>query len=296
MPEFPDLAAYREALRARLVGPRAQFVRTEKLAFHLLRTVEPTFDELPGLAVIDVFLLGKRIVFEFERDLFLALHLMISGRLHWDHPPSERRRDVSLILQFTSGRLCLTEAGTKKRATLHLVRGRSALATLDRGGLSVFSAPDDALVAALRAQNRTIKRALTDPSILSGIGNAYSDEILHRARISPYVHTQSLSDAELLEILNICRTVLSEWTARLLQQAGDSFPENVTAFRPEMAVHGKFGQPCPVCGAPVQRVRFADNELNYCAGCQTGRRILADRGLSRLLKDDWPKTLEELEG
>ena len=262
----------------------------------LVRTVDPPVEALAGEPVTAVGRLGKRIVLSFPRDRHLALHLMIAGRLHWrERGAALRGRSMLLALDFAGGTLVLSEAGTKRRAALHVVRGAAGLASLDRGGLEVLAASPSEFRAALARANHTLKRALTDPRIFAGIGNAYSDEILHAARASPFALTGSLTDLETERLYQATRATLTSWIARLEAQAGGRFPEGVTAFRPEMAVHGRYGRPCPVCGAPVQRVRYAENEMNYCARCQTGGRVFADRALSRLLKADWPRSLEEWE-
>ena len=294
MPELPDLEGYLDALEPRILGEKLLGVRLASP--FLLRSVEPPLDAARGRRVVDVGRLGKRIVIVLEQQLFLVLHLMIAGRLRWR--PADAvipKRSGLAAFDFTSGALLLTEAGSKKRASLHLVHGEEALAAHDPGGIDVLSADLGRFVAVLDRENHTLKRALTDPQLLSGIGNAYSDEILHRAALSPFKQTHRLSADEKERLHRAVREVLTEWTERLRAEAGDGFPEKVTAFRPQMAVHGKHSEPCPVCGAPVQRLVYAQNEANYCPGCQTDGRILADRALSRLLKADWPRTLEELE-
>jgi formamidopyrimidine-DNA glycosylase len=294
MPELPDVIVYIEALRSRVVGEVLAGVRIG--GPFLLRTVDPPVDALTGRRVVSVERIGKRIAVGLDGELWLVLHLMIAGRLHWREAGARLRRRFDLAaFDFARGSLVLTEAGTQKRASLHLVRGRDALAGLDPGGLEVLTAGPDEFARRLVATNHTLKRALTDPRLFSGIGNAYSDEILHRARLSPVSLTQKLSAEETDRLFAAVREVLQEWTERLRTEAGGEFPEGVTAFRAQMAVHGRYGQPCPVCGAPVQRIRYAANETNYCAGCQTGGKLLADRALSRLLKKDWPRTLEELD-
>jgi formamidopyrimidine-DNA glycosylase len=293
LPELPDITVYVEALRRRIVGQPLEEVRL-KTPF-LLRTVEPPLPDLIGKRVVGVERLGKRIVLEMDDDLFVIFHLMIAGRLHWKARGAKGGGRSNLAeLEFPTGVLSLTEAGTKRRASLHLVRGRDGLAEFKRGGLEPLGATVDEFAGRLRSENHTIKRSLTDPRLFSGIGNAYSDEILHRARMSPVKLTSRLSDDEIAGLLDATKTTLVEWTDRLRDEAGDGFPEKVTAFRPEMAVHGKFGQPCPVCATPVQRIRYADNETNYCARCQTDGKLLADRGISRLLKQDWPKSIDEV--
>jgi formamidopyrimidine-DNA glycosylase len=262
----------------------------------LLRTTSPPLESTFGKTVEDVRRLGKRILFGFEGDLWLALHLMIAGRLHWrERNPSLASKNFLAAFEFDNGFLLLTEAGTQHRAALHVVAGEEGLSSLDAGGIEVLDADVEAFAAALRSANHTLKRALTDPRLFSGIGNAYSDEILHRAQLSPIAMTQRLEAEAIDRLHRATLDVLQEWTVRLRQQTGDKFPEKVTAFRPEMAVHGRYGQPCPRCGAKIQRIRYAANETNYCPSCQTGGRLLADRALSRLLHEDWPRTWEELE-
>jgi formamidopyrimidine-DNA glycosylase len=293
VPELPDIVAYVEALDARVVGQPIAEIRL-KTPF-LLRTVEPPLNELIGKTVRAVTRSGKRIVIATDDDLFIVLHLMIGGRLHWKAPGAKPGGRAELAaFDFPSGTLTLTEAGTKRRASLYLVRGAANLDEFGRGGLEVFDATLEAFADRLRSENHTVKRSLTDPRLFSGIGNAYSDEILHRAKLSPVKLTTRLSDDEIAGLFHATRAVLTEWTERLRAESAGGFPEKVTAFRAEMAVHGKFGQPCPVCGSPVQRIRYADNETNYCARCQTDGRLLADRALSRLLKQDWPRSLDEL--
>ncbi|MBI5365276.1 MAG: formamidopyrimidine-DNA glycosylase [Planctomycetes bacterium] len=294
MPELPDVVVYVEALEARLKGRTLAGARLASP--FLLRSVDPPLAAFAGKRVLGVERLGKRLVFAFEEDLFLVLHLMIAGRLHWRERGRKLASKIELAaFDFEHGALVLTEAGTKKRASLHAVRGRAALARHDRGGLEVLEASLAAFRAALARENRTLKRALTDPTLFSGIGNAYSDEILHAARLSPFLLTRSLDEEQSARLFEAARRTLVDWTERLRKAAGGEFPEKVTAFRPEMAVHGRHAKPCPACGAPVQRIAYADHECNYCARCQTEGRLLADRALSRLLKDDWPRTLEELE-
>lgn len=292
MPELPDITVYVEALGARVVGQPLREARLNTP--FLLRSVDPPLDDLVGKTVRGVRRLGKRIVFEMDGDLYMVLHLMIAGRLHWKPLTAKRMRADLAGFDFPNGTLTLTEAGSKRRASLHLVRGFAGLADFQRGGLEVLDATLDDFAARLRAENHTVKRSLTDPRLFSGIGNAYSDEILHRARMSPVKLTSRLTDAEISTLFDATRSTLVEWTERLRGEAAESFPEKVTAFRAEMAVHGKYRQPCPVCGTPVQRIRYADNETNYCARCQTEGRLLADRALSRLLKQDWPKSVDEL--
>jgi formamidopyrimidine-DNA glycosylase len=294
VPELPDVAVYVEALGARIRG--AQLERVRLANPFVLRSVDPPLSSAAGRTVTDVTRLGKRIVVALDGDLFLVLHLMIAGRLHWKSAGARPPGKIGLAaLDFSTGTLTMTEAGTTRRASMHLVRGADALAEFDRGGLEVFDADLASFRAALTRESHTLKRALTDPRILSGIGNAYSDEILHRARLSPVKLTRSLTDDEVERLFAACRATLVDWIDRLRADMGTGFPEGVTAFRPDMAVHGRFGKPCPDCGAPVQRIVHADNETNYCARCQTGGRLLADRALSRLLKQDWPRTLEEME-
>ena len=294
MPELPDVTVYLEALERRIMGARLERVRL--LTPFVLRSVDPPLSAATGKAVVGFRRLGKRIVIALEDDLFLVIHLMIAGRLHWKPAGARPPGKIGLAaFDFSTGTLILTEAGTKRRASLEVVRGEVALREHDPGGIDVFSASLHAFGEALGAENHTLKRVLTDPRVFSGIGNAYSDEILHRARISPVKLSQSLDDEEIRRVWEATRTVLAEWIERLRRDAGEAFPEGVTAFRPEMAVHGRYGKPCPECGAPVQRIVYADNETNYCARCQTGGRLLADRSLSRLLHRDWPKTVDEWE-
>jgi formamidopyrimidine-DNA glycosylase len=293
MPELPDVAVYVETLQTRIAGHRLRNVRI--INPFVLRTALPPLSDGQGRVVVGVRRLGKRIVIALERTLYLVLHLMIAGRLRWQDSADKLPARITLAaLEFDSGTLVFTEAGSKRRASLHLVSGDAALASFDMGGLEPLTAALGEFRARLVAENHTLKRALTDPRSFSGIGNAYSDEILHRARLSPIALTQKLSDSEIQRLHAAAHSVLSEWTERLRRAAGVKFPEKVTAFRPEMAVHGKFGKPCPVCGAPVQRIVYAENETNYCARCQTGGAILADRALSRLLKASWPRSIDEL--
>jgi formamidopyrimidine-DNA glycosylase len=294
VPELPDILTYLRALEPRVLERPLLGVRLGSP--FLLRTAEPPLSEAAAKRVVGLRRLGKRIVLALEGELFLALHLMIAGRLHWRKPGAlVGGKNALAAFDFEEGALILTEAGSKRRAALHCLRGEAALAELDRGGLEVLEAGPEAFAAALTAENHTLKRALTDPRLFSGIGNAYSDEILHRARLSPLRLTGRLTGEEIARLHAACRAVLEEWTERLIRQAGDAFPEKVTAFRPEMAVHGRFGQPCPDCGVPVQRIVYAESECNYCPACQNEGRVLADRSLSRLLKSDWPRTLVELE-
>ena len=299
MPELPDITAYLTALEPRVVGQPLEHLRIASPL--LLRTAVPRIETIEGRTVRSLRRIGKRIVFCFDDDLFLVLHLMIAGRLHWrDLKPNAERpklggRNNLAAFDFPHGSLTLTEAGTKRRASLHLVRGEQALTDLDPGGIDVLSASPEQFQQALTTENRTLKRALTDPRILSGIGNAYSDEILHAAQLSPLTLTRKLTPEEFARLYTAILTTLQLWIARFHAEAERSFPEKVTAFRPEMAAHGRYLQPCPRCGSPIQRIRYADNETNYCPVCQTGGKVLADRSLSRLLGADWPRTLDELE-
>lgn len=294
MPELPDVEVYREAIERRVAG--RELVRVRLRSPFLLRSVRPPLSEAEGRAVASVRRLGKRIVLALEGDLFLAIHLMIAGRFRWAGPSAKPPGRVGLAaFDFGYGTLLLTEAGSKRRAAMHLVAGEEGLAALDRGGIEVLECGAEAFRARLRAENHTLKRALIDPRLFSGIGNAYSDEILHRARLSPMRWTSRLADEQVDRLYRSAVAVLTEWTDRLRAQTGGRFPARVTAFHDEMAVHGRYREPCPRCGAPVQRIVYAENECNYCARCQTGGRLLADRALSRLLKRDWPKTVEELE-
>jgi len=294
MPELPDLTVYLEALEARILGQRLE--RARVLGPSLLRSVEPPLSAAEGRRVRGLRRLGKRLVIGLEEELFLVIHLMVAGRLRWRARPASTPRRVALaVFDFEPGSLTLTEAGSRRRASLHVVRGETALGALDPGGLEPLTLEREAFAAQLRRERHTLKRALTDPRLFAGIGNAYSDEILHRARLSPLALTQRLDEAEVARLHTALRETLIEWTERLRREAKGRFPEKVTAFRPGMAVHGRHHEPCPDCGAPVQRIVFAENETNYCARCQTGGRVLADRALSRLLREDWPRTLEELE-
>jgi formamidopyrimidine-DNA glycosylase len=294
MPELPDINAYLRALEARIVGRTLQRVRIAS-AF-LLRTAEPPIADVQGQEVRELRRIGKRLAIGLNNDLWMVIHLMLAGRLHWRAPGVKLSgRNNLAAFDFADGSLVLTEAGTKRRASLHIVRGESALRAMDPGGIEVASCTRGEFQAALTAQNRTLKRALTDPRILSGIGNAFSDEILHAAQLSPIALTHKLSSEEWQRLYSATRATLDVWIQRLQREAERGFPEKVTAFRPEMAVHGRFGQACPRCGDKIQRIRYADHETNYCARCQTGGKLLADRALSRLLGADWPRTLEELE-
>jgi formamidopyrimidine-DNA glycosylase len=294
MPELPDVELYRSALIARVSGQPIEAVRIGNP--FVVRTYDPPITEVAGRTVRGIRRLGKRLVFELDASLFLVVHLMIAGRFRWRERAAAIPGKVGLLaLDFPAGTLLLTEAGSKRQAAVHLVKGAAALEDHDRGGLEVLDADLPAFARRLLADNHTLKRALTDPHIFSGIGNAYSDEILHAARLSPMKLTASLSDAEVERLFHATRDTLHIWIERLAHDTGADFPEKVTAFRPEMAVHGKFGKPCPVCGDPVQRIVYAHNEANYCARCQTEGRLLSDRALSRLLGRDWPKTLEEME-
>ncbi|HJR53187.1 MAG TPA: DNA-formamidopyrimidine glycosylase family protein [Gemmatimonadota bacterium] len=295
MPELPEIAAYLHALDPRIGDARLEGVRVRSVA--LLATWDPPLEAAAGKRVVGLRRLGKRIVVALEDELFLAIHLMIAGRLRWAETPWTIPRKGGLAaFDFSTGSLLLVEAGTKRRARLHLVRGEAGLAALDAGGIEIEGSAIGEFRAALLRERHTLKRALTDPRAFSGIGGAFADEILHRARLSPLQMNANLSDAEVERLWRAAREILEEWTAIRIGETGEGFPEKVTAFHPRMAVHGRRGQPCPVCGAPVQRIVYADRETNYCPGCQTGGRILADRALSRILRDDWPRTLEELEG
>jgi formamidopyrimidine-DNA glycosylase len=294
MPELPDITVYLDALAPRILGRRLLEVRL--VSPFVLRSVAPPLAESHGRTVNGLRRLGKRIVVALEPDLFLVIHLMIAGRLQWRAGAAKLgRRSTLAACVFDTGTLVLTEAGTKRRASLHVVRGEAALGALDRGGLEVLEADEAAFARRLASGNHTLKRALADPRLFSGIGNAYSDEILHRARLSPLLLTGRMSGEQVTRLFAATRETLVEWTEKLRRETGDRWPEKVTAFREGMAVHGRYRQPCPACGKPVQRIRYADNETNYCAHCQTGGRLLADRGLSRLLKDDWPRSLDEME-
>lgn len=302
MPELPDITAFIAALEPRIVGQTLEHVRIASV--FLLRTVDPPIASVEGRTVREIRRIGKRIAIGLDGDsasgpesqFWLVLHLMIAGRLHWRLPHAKLSgRQALLALDFSDGTLVLTEAGSKRRASLHVVRGEEGLRDIDPGGIEIFSSNLDEFRAALTFENRTLKRALTDPRLISGVGNAYSDEILHAARLSPIALTHKLTHDEWQRLFDATRTTMELWIERLTAEAKENFPEGVTAFRPEMSVHGRFSQPCPRCGSPVQRIRYADNETNYCATCQTGGKVLADRSLSRLLGSDWPRTLDELE-
>ena len=293
MPELPDIVIYIESLERRIVNQPLQRIRLASP--FVLRSVTPPIAEAEGRRVTGLRRLGKRIVLALEGDLFLVLHLMIAGRLRWLASGAKLPGKLTLAaFDFPNGTLVFTEAGTRKRASLNVVQGDGALREFDLGGLEILQADLAAFAARLTKENHTLKRALTDPHLFSGIGNAYSDEILHRAQLSPIALTAKLGEDQIARLFDATRIVLTEWTARLRAETGDGFPEHVTAFRPEMAVHGRFGKPCPVCGAPVQRIVYAENETNYCARCQTGGTVLADRSLSRLLKKSWPRSIDEL--
>ncbi|HCA78726.1 MAG TPA: formamidopyrimidine-DNA glycosylase [Bacteroidetes bacterium] len=294
MPELPDITLYIESLQERIAGQRLEKIRLGSP--FILRSVDPPIDHVFGRSVVRIRRMGKRIVFQLEGDFYIVIHLMIAGRFHWKKPNAKLPGRIShAAFDFRSGTLLLTEASSKKRASMHIVRGASALAQFDRGGLEVLDASEQSFKNSLIRENRTLKRALTDPTIFSGIGNSYSDEILHHARLSPLKLSRKLSDEEVARLFESTITILRLWTERLRVELEGEFPEKVTAFRDEMAVHGRFGKPCPVCGTTVQRIVYAENECNYCPRCQTGGRLLSDRSLARLLKDDWPKTVDELE-
>jgi formamidopyrimidine-DNA glycosylase len=294
VPELPDIVVYIEALEKRIKG--SVFNRVRVASPFLLRTAVPPLSSVEGRKIVELRRLGKRICFGFEGDLWLVLHLMIAGRLHWydDRAKAAKSRALA-VFEFNSGSLVLTEAGSQKRASLHVVQGQDGLEKLNPGGLEVFDATLEEFASAIRARNHTLKRALTDPRILSGIGNAYSDEILFEAQLSPFTLTQKLSDTDIEKLFAAIKKTLNDWIERLRADSRERFPEKVTAFRPDMATHGKYGEPCPRCGSKIQRIRYGSNETNYCPKCQTGGKLLADRALSRLLKDDWPRTPEELE-
>jgi formamidopyrimidine-DNA glycosylase len=294
MPELPDVNAYLRALEGRIVGQTLERVRIGSP--FVLRTALPPIDEVAGQTVRELRRIGKRVAMGMANDLWLVVHLMVAGRLHWRSPGAKLGgRNNLAAFDFAQGTLLLTEAGTKRRASIHIVAGESGLRALDPGGIEVLASTFEEFRAALSAENRTLKRALTDPRILSGIGNAYSDEILHAARMSPVMLTQKLNLEQWTRLYSATRDTLQTWVDRLAREAAVAFPEKVTAFRPDMAVHGRFGKPCPRCGEAIQRIRYADSEINYCAHCQTGGKLLADRALSRLLGADWPRTLDELE-
>jgi len=294
MPELPDVQIYIDAFERHVVGQTLQRVRL--ISPFVLRTAVPPIASAEGRRVVGIRRIGKRLVLALEGELFLVFHLMIAGRLRWLSPGEKPPGRITLaVLEFREAILALTEAGTKRRASLHLVAGEAALAAFDAGGLEVLNADLAAFSRRLKSENHTLKRALTDPRLFSGIGNAYSDEILHRAKLSPVAMTSALSDAQVARLFEATRETLADWIARLRRETGGKFPEKVTAFRDGMAVHGKYGKPCPTCGAPVQRIVYAENETNYCARCQTGGKILADRALSRLLHKSWPKNIDELE-
>jgi formamidopyrimidine-DNA glycosylase len=294
VPELPDITVYIEALEARILNRTLEKVRV--IGPFLLRTATPPIQAVEGKTVRELRRVGKRIAIGLQDDLWLVLHLMIAGRLHWSKPGVKLSPKRALAaFDFSHGSVPLTEAGSQRRASLHVVQGEEGLHELDPGGLEVLTADLDAFAACLTTANHTLKRALTDPRLFSGIGNAYSDEILHHAQLSPVTLTQRLEKAEIARLHHAVQTVLAEWADRLRAEARGEFPENVTAFREQMAVHGKYGQPCPRCGTKIQRIRYASNETNYCPHCQTGGKLLADRALSRLMKQDWPRTLEELE-
>ena len=294
MPELPDVTIYLEALESRVLGRPLERLRIGNP--FVVRTIAPSPDEISGRRVIGLRRLGKRLVFAFEGSLFLVLHLMIAGRLRWRERGAAIPGKVGLAaFDFPNGTVILTEAGSRRQAAIHIVGTEEALAALDPGGIEVMDLDLPGFAARLTQENHTLKRALTDPRIFSGIGNAYSDEILHAARLSPMKTTGTLTQEEIARLHAATRTVLSEWIERLREEAGGAFPEKVTAFREGMAVHGRYGQPCPICGSPIQRIVYARNEANYCSRCQTGGRLLSDRALSRLLKNDWPRTLDELE-
>jgi formamidopyrimidine-DNA glycosylase len=294
MPELPDIVLYLTQLGPRVLGQ--PLIRISIRNPFVLRSVDPPLSAVEERRVVGLQRIGKRIVLELEDELFIIIHLMIAGRLRWQAPGTKAAGKLVLAtFEFPAGNLQLTEAGTKRRASLHLVAGRERLRELNRGGLEVLEADLESFAQRLQSENHTLKRALTDPRLFSGIGNAYSDEILHRARLSPLALTSRLTDDEVARLFHATRATLADWIDRLCRETGDAFPEKVTAFRQGMAVHGRFGQPCPDCGAPVQRIRYAENETNYCARCQTGGRLLADRALSRLLKEDWPRSIDEVE-
>ena len=294
MPELPDVELYLAALRPRVIGRAVERVRVSSPFF--VRTFDPPLASIEGKEIRALTRVGKRLVWALDADLFLVVHLMIAGRLRWKEKGAAIPAKVGLAaFDFSDATLLFTEAGSRKQASMHLVRGAQAVAAMDPGGAEIFAMSPAQFAAALRSGNHTLKRSLTDPHLFSGIGNAYSDEILHAAQLSPVKLTHALSDEEIARLFDATRSVLQYWLQLLQEETGDAFPEKVTAFRPGMAVHGRYGKPCPRCGAPIQRIVYARNESNYCAACQTGGRLLADRALSRLLRDDWPKTLEDLE-
>ena len=294
MPELPDIALYLSQLTPRILNQ--PLIRLTIRSPFVLRSVDPPPSALEGRRVVGLTRMGKRIIFSLEGDLFVVIHLMIAGRFRW-YPPGKKAggKLVLAVFEFPDGLLFLTEAGTKRRASIHLVAGKEGLQQFERGGLEVLEADLAGFRERLTSENHTLKRSLTDPRLFSGIGNAYSDEILHRARLSPLAHTNRLTEDEIATLYQATRTTLQDWIDRLSRETGEAFPEKVTAFREGMAVHGRFGKPCPDCGSPVQRIRYADNETNYCARCQTGGRLLADRALSRLLKKDWPRSIDEVD-
>ncbi|MGE0158057.1 MAG: Fpg/Nei family DNA glycosylase [Gemmatimonadales bacterium] len=294
MPELPEITAYLEAFERTILGQTIERVRLHSPS--LLRTWDPPVSAVEGKRVVGLSRIGKRVVWELEDDLFLVFHLMLTGRFKWVRAGAAvPRKRAHGAFDFARGTVLLTEQSTQKRASLHVLRGREALAALDPGGLEVLEASLDEFAEALTRENRTLKRALTDPRVLSGIGNAHSDEILLFAKLSPLQHTRRLSSEEMLRLYDVTRASLREWIERLRAEFAERFPEKITAFHPAMSAHGKYGEPCPMCGSPIQRIKYAGNETNYCATCQTGGRLLADRGMSRLLGEDWPRTLEELE-
>jgi formamidopyrimidine-DNA glycosylase len=294
MPELPDILLYLHALRPRIVGQSITGVRL--VSPFLLRSIDPPLESIIGRRVTDLHRIGKRLVIEMEGELFLVIHLMIAGRFRWKPARASVPGKIGLLaIDFENATLIMTEAGTKRQASLYVVQGRDGLERHDPGGIDVMNIDLATFVAALQRENHTLKRTLTDPHVFSGIGNAYSDEILHAAKLSPFKQTSGLTDEEAARLFDATRSVLTAWIDRLQEETGEAFPEKVTAFREGMAVHGRYGKPCPVCGSPVQRIAYASNEANYCATCQTGGRLLADRSLSRLLREDWPRTLEELE-
>jgi formamidopyrimidine-DNA glycosylase len=294
MPELPDILLYLHALRPRIVGQSITGVRL--VSPFLLRSIDPPLESIIGRRVTDLHRIGKRLVIEMEGELFLVIHLMIAGRFRWKPARASVPGKIGLLaIDFENATLIMTEAGTKRQASLYVVQGRDGLERHDPGGIDVMNIDLATFVAALQRENHTLKRTLTDPHVFSGIGNAYSDEILHAAKLSPFKQTSGLTDEEAARLFDATRSVLTAWIDRLQEETGEAFPEKVTAFREGMAVHGRYGKPCPVCGSPVQRIAYASNEANYCVTCQTGGRLLADRSLSRLLREDWPRTLEELE-